>query len=594
MDNGKIPLMSGQSLDWYNKNRGVSGDRLYAEILFARDVDAMRTLYMLEYGEPGNNEDLHHVLFDDEWLASLHDNLMNRLGDYNRDSRNLFDAGRYRNAMTMSIVNTLGDISGGAALVDGLDSLRYSLGVQPQDIDPFKGFVTPWMNEDQLKAVGGGDRALDDARKLMAFNQSVSPLLKADVQYGQFTFPANPMKASSVTLPATELTESITYDVAQYDVELLPVSRRGDSDMSDLIVKAGYMDDEDAASDFVHNIDNREQGFRQTHSAFPQPDYDTLSTIADSVGVLTDIDAVSDHLDYHGLKVAVSAYNDIMFARDMECLNAALMYEGWQDCGGHPNVNVDTMLTENEIQRIRERVDPHSCMVFGTDYWERFDPHDETCKIEPHVIVDKDKYEQGLTQGIEQVLSDRKMDKGLATVIIDETRAMRFSPNVIDHRQCMEYFMAPSRNDDYQMVGQGTAAKIAAYKPYVQLTGVSIDDLRLYLTTKPSLIERDRKEMHTRMGNRLADFLTPIDVYQDEAISDGVPAETLRNHDAAVIYQQCQYAWTQTEAAFDLQHQVHQQKAVTQDVLQSKIDAAKNLANRMCGDTQFDGDLSMG
>lgn len=592
MDNGKIPLVKARELDWYSREHGVSGDKLYAEILFARDVDAMRTLYMLEYGEPANNEDLHYVLFDNDRLKSLHDDLMNRLGDTNRDTFGFFDARKYRSAMAMSVVNTLGDIEGAGMLVDGLDSLRYSLDIN--DVDVFKGFITPWMDEDQLRAVGGGDRALDDARKLMAFNQSVSPLLKADVQYGQFTFPVNPMKASSVTLPATELLESTTYDVAQYDVELLPVSRRGDSDMADLIVKAGYMDDEDAASDFVHNIDNMEQGFRQTYSAFPQPNYDTLSTIADSVGVLTDIDAVSDHLDYHGLKVAVSAYNDIMFARDMECLNAALMYEGWQDCGGHPNVNVDTMLTENEIQRIRERVDPHSCMVFGAAYWERFDSHDETCKIEPHVIVDKDKYEQGLTQGIEQVLSDRKMDKGLATVIIDETRAMRFSPNVVDHRQCMEYFMGPSRNDDCQMVGQGTAAKIAAYKPYVQLTGVSIDDLRLYLTTKPSLIERDRKEMHTRMGNCLADFLTPIDVYQDEAISDGVPAEALRNHDAAVIYQNCQDAWTQTEAAFDLQRQANQQRALTQDVLQSKIDAAKNLADRMCSDTQFDGDLSMG
>lgn len=69
------------------------------------------------------------------------------------------------------------------------------------------------------------------------------------------------------------------------------------------------------------------------------------------------------------------------------------------------------------------------------------------------------------------------------------------------------------------------------------------------------------------MGNRLADFLTPVDVYQDEAISDGVPAEALRNHDAAVIYRECQDAWTQTEAAFDKQYQADQQQAVTQDVL---------------------------
>lgn len=256
MDNGKIPLMSGQSLDWYNKNRGVSGDRLYAEILFARDVDVMRTLYMMEYGEPGNNEDLHHVLFDDAWLASLHDDLMNRLGDYNRDSRNLFDAMRYRNAMTSAVVNTLGNIDGAASLVDGLDSLRYSLGMQPQDIDPFKGFVTPWMNEDQLKAVIGSDSpnwvvdASDDAHTLMEFNETTSPLVQADVQYGQFVFPANPMKTSGMS------------GIPQHDADYLAVSRRGRiPDMANLIVKAGYTDDEERASDFLTHMDKIERGF---------------------------------------------------------------------------------------------------------------------------------------------------------------------------------------------------------------------------------------------------------------------------------------------------------------------------------------------
>lgn len=48
MDNGKIPLVKVRELDWYSREHGVSGDKLYAEILFARDVDAMRTLYILE------------------------------------------------------------------------------------------------------------------------------------------------------------------------------------------------------------------------------------------------------------------------------------------------------------------------------------------------------------------------------------------------------------------------------------------------------------------------------------------------------------------------------------------------------------------
>lgn len=589
MGNGKIPLISGQSLDWYNENRGVSGDRLYAEILFARDVDAMRTLYMLEYGEPGNNEDLHHVLFDDEWLTSLHDDLMNRLGDYNRDSRNLFDAGRYRNAMTMSIVNTLGDISGGAALVDGLDSLRYSLGVHPQDIDAFKGFVTPWMNEDQLKAVIGSDSpnwvvdASDDAHTLMEFNETTSPLVRADVQYGQFAFPANPLKSSSMS------------GIPQHDAEYLAVSRRGRiPDMADLIVKAGYMDDEERASDFLTHMDKIERGFHQAYDAFPQPDYNTLSTIADSIDVPPDINAVNDHLTYDGLSKAVYAYNDIMFARDMECLNAALMYEGWQDHDGQPDANTGNMLTHEEIQRIRESVNPHGCIVFGSDFGERANPYDKTCEIEPHVIVDKIRYEQGLTQGIKQVLANRGMDKNLTTVITEETRAMRFPPNMIDHRHNMEYFMAPSKDDEHQMVNPQTAAKIVDYKPYVQLTGVTTDSKHLYLTTGPSRIDADRKTMHIQMGNRLADFLTPDDAYQDDAAGNISFAQSMQQHDRAMIYRECQDAWEQTEAAFDKQRQTDQQKAQTQNVLQSKIDAAKNLAARMCSDTQSDKDLSLG
>lgn len=590
MDNGKIPLMSGQSLDWYNENRGVSGDRLYAEILFARDVDVMRTLYMLEYGESGNNEDLHHVLFDDEWLASLHDDLMNRLGDYNRDSRNLFDARRYRNAMTMSIVNTLGDISGGAALVDGLDSLRYSLGVQPQDIDPFKGFVTPWMEEAQLNAVIGSDSpswvvgALDDARTLMEFNETTSPLVRADVQYGQFSFPANPLKPASMS------------GIPQPDAEYLAVSRRGRiPDMADLIVKAGYMDDEERASDFLTHMDKIERGFHQSYDAFPQPDYNTLSTIADSIGVPPDINAVGDHLTYDGLRKAAYAYNDIMFARDMECLNAALMYEGWQGGATQPGANTGNMLTDEEIQHIRKRVNPHECIASGLDFHERDNSYDKPCEIEPHVIVDRIGYEQGLTQGIERVLANRGMDKNLATVVIEETRAMRFPPNMVDHRHNMEYFMAPSRNDEYQMVNPQTAAKIVDHKPYVQLTGVSTDAQHPYLTTGPSRIAADRKTMHIQMGNRLADFLTPDDAYQYEASGDILQTPFVQQQcDRATIYRECQDAWEQTEAAFDKQRQTDQQKAQTQNVLQSKIDAAKNLAARMCSDTQSDKDLSLG
>ena len=591
MGNGKIPLISGQSLDWYNENRGVSGDRLYAEILFARDVDAMRTLYMLEYGEPGNNKDLHHVLFDDEWLTSLHDDLMNRLGDYNRDSRNLFDAGRYRNAMTMSIVNALGDLRlGGAGLVDSLDSLRYSLGVHPQDIDAFKGFVTPWMNEDQLKAVIGSDSpnwvvdASDDAHTLMEFNETTSPLVRADVQYRQFAFPANPLKSSSMS------------GIPQHDAEYLAVSRRGRiPDMADLIVKAGYMDDEERASDFLTHMDKIERGFHQAYDAFPQPDYNTLSTIADSIDVPPDINAVNDHLTYDGLSKAVCAYNDIMFARDMECLNAALMYEGWQDHDGQPDANTGNMLTHEEIQRIRESVNPHGCIVFGSDFGERANPYDKTCEIEQHVIVDKIRYEQGLTQGIEQVLANRGMDKNLTTVITEETRAMRFPPNMIDHRHNMEYFMAPSKDDEHQMVNPQTAAKIVDYKPYVQLTGVTTDSKHLYLTTGPSRIDADRKTMHIQMGNRLADFLTPDDAYQYDVSGDVLQTPSVQQqHDRAMIYRECQDAWEQTEAAFDKQRQVDQQKAQTQNVLQSKIDAAKNLAARMCSDTQSDKDLSLG
>ena len=134
--------------------------------------------------------------------------------------------------------------------------------------------------------------------------------------------------------------------------------------------------------------------------------------------------------------------------------------------------------------------------------------------------------------------------------------------------------MAPSKDDEHQMVNPQTAAKIVDYKPYVQLTGVTTDSKHLYLTTGPSRIDADRKTMQFQMGFRLADFLTPDDVYQ--------------------VCRECQDAWEQTEAAFDKQRQADQQKAQTQNVLQSKIDAAKNLAARMCSDTQSDKDLSLG